>query len=98
MVLRCGEGRVGGWRVSVYAFRLCVYLEQAPAVEFVIRLEKNIAERRIAEWVVLEVELIEAAESGCVGVHAQRVQVEIVHRGAHLLQRLGGKGGRGGKA
>lgn len=39
-----------------------------------------------AERVVLEVELVEAAKGGRVGVHAECVEVEVVRRGAHLLE------------
>ena len=39
-----------------------------------------------AERVVLEVELVEAAKGGRVRVHAECVEVEVVRRGAHLLE------------
>ena len=54
----------------------------------VVGLEEDLAQLRSAERVILEIELVEAAECGLVGVHRERVEVKVVRRRSHLLEHL----------
>lgn len=55
-------------------------------------LRWSCGQARASERVILQVELVEAAEGGGVCVHAEGVEVEVVRRGAHLVEdlRMGG--------
>lgn len=57
--------------------------EQVPRL-----LDEDLAEARLAEGVVLEVEAIEAVEDGFVGVHVERVDAEVVARQPQRLEDL----------
>mmetsp|Transcript_22501 Transcript_22501/g.57910 ORF Transcript_22501/g.57910 Transcript_22501/m.57910 type:complete len:542 (-) Transcript_22501:719-2344(-) len=61
--------------------------EVAPLQE-VVGLEEDLPKRRVTKRVVLEVELVEAAEGGGVRVHAERVEVDVVRREAELVAHL----------
>ena len=60
-------------------------------MDIIIRLQEDLAQPRLADRVVLQVELVEAVERVLVRVHVERVDREVVRgqvqRLEHLFQR-----------
>ena len=66
-------------------------LRQIAPLYIIVRLHEDLAQARLADGVVLEVELVEAVKRVRVRVHVERVDREVVRgqlqRLEHLLQR-----------
>mmetsp|Transcript_24890 Transcript_24890/g.63392 ORF Transcript_24890/g.63392 Transcript_24890/m.63392 type:complete len:255 (+) Transcript_24890:1386-2150(+) len=63
-------------------------LGEVTAFDHIVRLEKDLTQARLAERVVLEVELVEARKRVRVRVHPQGVDRQVVRREPHLVKDL----------
>ena len=63
-------------------------LSQVPAVNVVVRLQEDLTQTRLANGVVLQVELVETVERILVRMHIKRVDREIVGRQVQRLEHL----------
>src|SRR5262245_55119756 len=76
----------GGW--PAVSTRTAREFRQVAALDQVVGLEKDLAQPRLADRVVLEVELVEPMERVLVRVHVERVDAEVVGRQAQRLKHL----------
>ena len=63
-------------------------LRQIPALHVVVRLEEDLAQPRLADRVVLEIEFVEAMERVLMCVHIERVDGEVVRGQIERLENL----------
>ena len=59
-----------------------------PALDVVVRLQENLAQPRLAQWVVLEVEAVKPLEGLAVSVHVQGVHAQVVRSQVQRLEHL----------